>query len=114
MNTLNVFPIPKELLPHTVSVRELTGGVGSLFETYGTVTVLQRVRCEKREKFGKDGVTTRTRGVTLYYDCENSLPRNFRFTERQVITFEGEDFAVNAVTTVLSASEPHHLKVELI
>lgn len=101
--------IPVFLLPHRAvlqkPVREGIWGSGEC----GQTVALSKVRVELKKARG-----SAVRGGTLYFDCRNSLPRNVVFEVGDVLTFEGEEYAVTAVQWFCgSRSQPHHAEISL-
>lgn len=106
-------PIPKALLPHTVTLKTpRTEGV--FFDDKHDEITLYNVRIEQDEKVrrGKSG-DTRTKGAKMYYDCINSTPSDVDFKTEQLIIFCGVTYKIEAIKAVMAANKIHHYKIEI-
>jgi hypothetical protein len=107
-------PIPKALLPHTVTLRTpLASGVFAAGES--DEITLYNVRVEHNEKVrqSKSG-ENRTKGAKMYYDCINSAPLNVEFSTAQCVIFCGTTYKIEAVKAVMAADKIHHYRVDII
>ncbi|MCL2698332.1 MAG: minor capsid protein [Oscillospiraceae bacterium] len=107
-------PIPKALLPHTVTLKTPRNeGVFSDGE-YDDI-ILYNVRVEQDEKVrqSKSG-ESRVKGARMYFDCVNSSPADIDFKSAQLIVFCGVTYKIEAVKTVMAADKIHHYRIDII
>lgn len=106
MNEMKVMPIPKELLTHSAVAKRVAAN---------TTTALTRIRFEKKASRGysKDGAANSVSAV-LYFDCENSKPEGFVFTDDMIILHEEQAYAIHTLNAVMGQSDVHHYRVELV
>jgi hypothetical protein len=113
-------PIPKALLPHTVILKTSKAlkmhPVDSVcFDEEFDEIILYNVRVENNEKVRqtKSG-DNRTSGARMYFDCENSVPKNIDFNTEQLIVFCGVTYKIEAIKSVMAANKIHHYRIEII
>jgi len=107
-------PIPKALLPHTVTLKT-PREEGVFFDGEHDEITLYNVRIEENEKVRqtKSG-ENRTSGSRMYFDCVNSAPLTVNFNTNQLIVFCGQAYKIEAVKAVMAANKIHHYRVDII
>lgn len=111
-------PIPKALLPHTVTLR-IPKSEGIFSDGDYDEIILYHVRVDLNEKFkqSKTG-ETRTHGAVMYYDCANSSrsDKEIKFEKLSsgcFINFYGDTYRIAAVKSVAAVNKVHHYRFEL-
>lgn len=114
MKIVKIMPMPRELLNATVTVKK-PGISGYFNDETAETTELRYVRVQKTGRYKTDskGVQNGVR-AELYYDCENSLPRNFTFTQDMIVEYENERYSIVTLDTVLGKDKIHHYKLDLV
>jgi len=107
-------PIPKALLPHTVTLRTpLTEGIFTDGD-YDEITLYNvRVELHERVKQSKSG-EARSKGAAMYFDAVNSAPQDVNFKTEQLIIFCGITYKIESIKAVTAADKIHHYRVEMI
>jgi len=107
-------PIPKALLPHTVTLKKPRESDTVFADEYEEI-ILHNVRVEQNEKVRTARTSeTRTRGARMYFDCANSAPADIEFKTEQLVLFYGDVYKIEAVKAVMAADKVHHYKIDLI
>lgn len=109
-----VRPIPKKLLPHTITV-EVHESEGRYGETWAPPVVVKRVRVDPSNYITKNSSGSDTLAQsTLFIDAKNSEPA-IVLTVDSKITFDNEVMHVNKVEPLYADSpNVHHWECELI
>lgn len=109
-------PIPRAVLPHTVTLN--VPGQTDVWgrETDRTMgTEIRYVRIEPSSKLVTDTQNRQIQlSALLFYDCTNSIPRGVAWKQGQRITFNGQRFTVQVVEPLYGARELHHYEIGLI
>lgn len=107
-------PIPKNLLIHSACAVELNEREGWDEPTEKKRTELLRVRIEPSStlRISKSNQQVRLAAV-LFYDCCNSRPKNFDFSDIDKIEFEGEQYNIVSIQKQYDDKKLHHVEVEL-
>jgi hypothetical protein len=94
-------PIPRALLPHSAILK--TPRKDGIFDDgdYDEV-ILRDVRVEVSTK--------RTR---LYFDTVNSMPRDMKFRQGQLLGFCDKDYKIDEIKAVMCAGKIHHYRIEM-
>jgi hypothetical protein len=110
-----VRPIPKKLLPHTVTHKQGVTLDRWQKETFAYSREIKNVRVEpsSERKRSKDNTEVIQRAV-LFYDAVNSSPVGLSFNEGDLIIFNSHDYHVLAVEWLLEEGRLHHYEVGLI
>lgn len=107
-------PIPKNLLIHSAFAIEL--GERERWEepTEKKRTKLSRLRIEPSStlRISKSNQQVQLAAV-LFYDCRNSSPKDFDFSDVDKIEFEGEQYNIVSIQKQYDDKKLHHLEVEL-
>ena len=113
---MSIKAIPRGLLPHTATYKQLTGVDGRGKKTYATGVAVAYVRFEtaKKNAFTALGEQKNDRAV-LFYDCVNSYPIGIEFAPGDVLVFDGQDYEVRESVPEWSVfGVPHHYEVALV
>jgi hypothetical protein len=106
-------PIPINLLIHKCIYKSV------LIDKYGNTTEVQselkRVRFEpfKQTTFTSLGESKNDK-MLMFYDCQNSRPKDFNFKELDRIVFKGIEFTIRAISEEYDNSRLHHLEINLV
>ena len=108
--------IPRSILPHTASLKKLTGIDSRGNATYATAVDLNYVRLEVARKNALTSLgEQRNDSMVLFFDVINSLPAGTEFAINDVVTFGGRDYTVReAVAEYTVYGTPHHYEVALV
>lgn len=110
-------PIPKSLLPHTVTLQREVPKQDDFWEddVLESNMVLSYVKLEPSNKIVRDKNNAEIQiAATLFYDCKNSEPRGITFEEDDVIIFNGEKHQVETVEPLYDRKKLHHYELGLI
>lgn len=109
--------IPVDMLPHSCIMRVM--GQPDIFGDRQIIDeyLLERVRIVPRNtvKTDTDGAVYKNKGK-MYFDCINSIPSSAEFLEdgcRDIILFEGREYAVTSVKKLYDEDKLHHLEIGL-
>lgn len=109
-------PIPRAVLPHTVTLN--VPGQTDVWgrETDRTMgTEICFVRIEPSSKLVTDTQNRQIQlSALLFYDCVNSAPRGISWKQGQKITFNGQPFTVQVVEPLYDARTLHHYEIGLV
>ncbi|MBB6446462.1 putative minor capsid protein [Bacillus benzoevorans] len=118
---MNIKPIPRTLLIHTVNYEEFVQGDG--FETEGsfkTPVTLSNVRIQTASNKSKPNISRDYYAeqliwtALLFYDVVNSSSSApFEFKEKAKVTFEGKTMTIEKVKPIYGLSL-HHYELEMI
>ena len=106
-------PIPKRLLPHSVSY-EKKSGEGSRGPAYDAVIAIDNVLVQLKDilKKTKNGYEIVGKAIMIY-DYTNSSPNTVVFTNRDKVTFDGTVYYVNRKLEQPTLQGKHHIEVVL-
>lgn len=114
---MNVFPIPAELLPHTVTHDYGAPVAGDWGEaSWPSTRQVSRVRIDELVASLDEAVdnTSRRAAAVMFYDCIHSSPASIVFEVGDRIVFDGADYRVSKVSRAYGLGILHHLEVELV
>ena len=105
-------PIPRSLLIHTAAVvAEKTDRWGEISET--SSQTLKYIRIEPTESYTSDKQNSQIKvDAVMYYDCHNSLPKDFRFMPGAKVIFEKTEYRISSVKRY-DTNAPHHYEIGL-
>ncbi len=111
----DIRPIPKKLLPHTVSlykkVEKDRWGKG----TWNEGTIIEFVRIEPSTKIVRDKNNAEIQlSATIFYDCKNSCPREIDFAVDDIVIFNGEKHQVKVIEPLFDEKKLHHYELGLV
>lgn len=110
-----ISPIPRYLLPHTVTLVEKlsSDGWGGKGQELRTVINFVRIEPCRSQRFSLGGDIPEVK-AKLFFDAVSSVPNEVSFETGDKIIFGSEEFIVSEVQTFYGASsEIHHLEVLL-
>ena len=110
-----ISPIPRYLLPHTVTLVEKlsSDGWGGKGEELRTVINFVRIEPCRSQRFSLGGDIPEVK-AKMFFDAFSSAPNDVSFETGDKIIFGSEEFTVSEVNTFYGASsEIHHLEVLL-
>ena len=110
-----ISPIPRYLLPHTVTLVEKLSSDGWGGNGQDLRTVINFVRIEpcRSQRFSLGGDIPEVK-AKMFFDAFSSAPNDVSFETGDKIIFGLEEFTVSEVQTLYGASsEIHHLEVLL-
>lgn len=107
--------IPKKLLIHTAQLQRITSkdrwGEGKTDD----VAKLEKVRIEPSNRIVRDKNSAEVQlAATLFYDCKNSVPRDFVFKEDDIIVFNEQKLRVQLIEPLYDGDKLHHYELGLI
>ena len=108
-------PIPRYLLPHTVTLVEKlsSDGWGGNGQELRTVINFVRVTPCHSQRFSLGGDIPEVK-AKMFFDAFSSVPNDVSFETGDKIIFSSEEFTVSEVNTFYGASSQiHHLEVLL-
>lgn len=109
-------PIPKKLLPHTVTYKAKTaeGSRGPVFAADVTIenVLIQRKLVKKQTQDGFEVIGK----AIMVYDYVNSSPTGIEFENRDVIIDNGtsEEYTINGFQEQPTLQGKHHIEVLLL
>lgn len=104
--------IPKNMLIDEAVIRTPASEDCFGTVTYGSDTTLRYIRIDFSEKLAYGGMRCGDKSEgRLFYDCRNSLPRDFSFSVGQVIDYGGKSYRVIAVKKLYEKKRLHHIEV---
>lgn len=107
--------IPKRLLIHTVKLQRIVNKDRWGEEKTDSGLKLKKVRLEPSSRIVRDKNTAEVQlAATLFYDCKNSLPKDFTFLQDDIILFNEEKFRVKVIEPFYDESKLHHYELGLI
>lgn len=108
-------PIPRSLLPQTVTLEPYTGTANQI-ATYGPAITLQHVRVDPvLQKAMTSLGDTRNDKLTLIIDRLNTIPSQTVPKEKDKVTFEGATFTVRSIAAIYGRGPfVHHWEVSLV
>lgn len=110
-----ISPIPRYLLPHTVTLVEKlsSDGWGGKGEELRTVINFVRIEPCRSQRFSLGGDIPEIK-AKMFFDPISSAPNDVSFETGDKIIFGSEEFVVSEVQTFYGgSSEIHHLEVLL-
>lgn len=108
-------PIPKNLLIHSVKICRKKSEDRWGKETVDEGTELKYVRLEPSSKVVRDKNHAEVQlAAVLFYDFHNSRPKDFSFLVDDVVTFNGQRFAVSLIEPLYDGRKLHHYELGLI
>ena len=110
-----ISPIPRYLLPHTVTLVEKlsSDGWGGKGEELRTVINFVRIEPCHSQRFSLGGDIPEIK-AKMFFDAFSSVPNDVSFETGDKIIFGSEEFTVSEVNTFYGgSSEIHHLEVLL-
>ena len=110
-----ISPIPRYLLPHTVTLVEKlsSDGWGGKGEELRTVINFVRTEPCRSQRFSLGGDIPEVK-AKMFFDAFSSVPNDVSFETGDKIIFGSEEFTVSEINTFYGASsEIHHLEVLL-
>ena len=110
-----ISPIPRYLLPHTVTLVEKlsSDGWGGNGQELRTVINFVRIEPCRSQRFSLGGDIPEVK-AKMFFDAFSSVPNEVSFELGDKIIFGSEEFTVSEVNTFYGASsEIHHLEVLL-
>ena len=110
-----ISPIPRYLLPHTVTLVEKlsSDGWGGKGEELRTVINFVRIEPCRSQRFSLGGDIPEVK-AKMFFDAFSSVPNEVSFEPADKIIFGSEEFTVSEVQTFYGGTdEIHHLEVLL-
>lgn len=117
MEVVVIRPIPRSLLPHTVTYgkNQISDDIWEAEITGNDGIELSFVRIEPSSKIIRDKNNVEIQlAATMFYDCKNSRPQNVIFAEDDVIVFNGQKHSVKTVEPLYDRRHLHHYELGLI
>ncbi len=110
-----ISPIPRALLPHTVTLKK-PGEPDARGKVTYTDSTLNYVRFETARKNALTALGEQRNDLgVLFFDMQNSLPAGTVFAVNDQVIFEGRTFTVREVTPEYTVyGNPHHYEVALV
>ena len=107
--------IPKNLLIHTVTLQRIKSkDRWGEVETQGDVKI-EKVRLEPSNRVIRDKNSAEVQlAATLFYDCKNSMPRDFIFEVDDIVVFNGQKLRVQVIEPLYDGNKLHHYELGLI
>ena len=107
-------PIPRNLLIHTGTIKEVSSTDNWGVETTTSAVELTKVRFEPYKKLirSKNNLELQT-NTLMFYDCTNSRPKNQTFTTDTIISVNGEEKKVVAIEQLYDNNKLHHYELYL-
>ncbi len=107
-------PIPRHLLIHSAKAIKLSEPDTWNSRTDETVTILENIRVEQAGALtiGKENRQSKFYAV-LYFDCVNSKPKGFDFSETDIIKIDGNRYEIVSVEKFCDCKRLHHYEVGL-
>ena len=107
--------IPKKLLIHTAQLQRITSkdrwGEGKTDD----IAKLERIRIEPSSRIVRDKNSAEVQlAATLFYDCKNSIPKDFAFKEDDIIMFNEQKLRVQVIDPLYDDNRLHHYELGLI
>ena len=107
--------IPKKLLIHTAKLQRSTGGDRWGEGKKNGGFQLEKIRIEPSSRIVRDKNSAEVQLVaTLFFDCKNSIPRDFAFKEDDIILFNGQKLRVQVIEPLYDGNKLHHYELGLI
>lgn len=110
-----ISPIPRYLLPHTVTLVEKlsSDGWGGKGEELRTVISFVRIEPCRSQRFSLGGDIPEAK-AKMFFDAFSSVPNDVSFETGDEVIFNGETFVVSEVETFFTPQgDIHHLEVGL-
>ena len=110
-----ISPIPRSLLPHSVTLKK-PGAPDARGKVTYTDSTLNFVRFETARKNALTALGEQRNDLgVLFFDMQNSLPAGTTFAVNDQVIFEGRTFTVREVTPEYTVyGNPHHYEVALV
>lgn len=107
--------IPKKLLIHTAQLQRITNkdrwGEGKTDD----IAKLEKIRIEPSSRIVRDKNSAEVQlAATLFYDCKNSIPKDFAFKEDDIIMFNEQKLRVQVIEPLYDDNRLHHYELGLI
>lgn len=108
-------PIPKSLLPHTITLYKRNEE-----DRWGKVTLdkgkeIRFVRLEPSTQVTRDKNNVEIQlAAILFYDCKNSRPDDIVFSAEDIIVFNGIKHQIKVVEPLYAKKRLHHYELGLI
>ena len=107
--------IPKKLLIHTAQLQRITSkdrwGEGKTDD----IAKLEKIRIEPSSRIVRDKNSAEVQlAATLFYDCKNSIPKDFAFKEDDIIMFNEQKLRVQVIDPLYDDNRLHHYELGLI
>lgn len=107
--------IPKKLLIHTAQLQRITSkdrcGEGKTDD----IAKLEKIRIEPSSRIVRDKNSAEVQlAATLFYDCKNSIPKDFAFKEDDIIMFNEQKLRVQVIEPLYDDNRLHHYELGLI
>lgn len=107
--------IPKKLLIHTAQLQRITSkdrwGEGKTDD----IAKLEKIRIEPSSRIVRDNNSAEVQlAATLFYDCKNSIPKDFAFKEDDIIMFNEQKLRVQVIEPLYDDNRLHHYELGLI
>lgn len=111
-----ISPIPRHLLPHTATLKKVTGIDARGKPTYADDVILNYVRFETARKNALTSLGEQRNDLgVLFFDVQNSHPAGATFDVNDQIAFGGRTFTIREVTPEYTVhGNPHHYEVALV
>jgi hypothetical protein len=109
-------PIPRNILPHTATLKHPTGTDARGKKTYAADVALSYVRFEIAKKTALTSLGEQKNDVgLLFFDEMNSLPTGAAFAKLDEIVINGQTLTVREVTPEYADDgTPHHQEIALV
>ena len=107
--------IPKKLLIHNAKIYRTISK-----DRWGNGTTddgvkLDKIRIEPSRKIVRDKNSAEIQlAAMLFYDCKNSIPRNFSFKEDEIVSFNGQKMRIVSVEPLYDQRKLHHYEVGVV
>ena len=107
-------PIPKHLLIHSAKAIKLSAPDTWNDRTDETIKALENIRVETSNALTitKDNRQVKV-SATLFFDCINSKPKGFDFSETDIIETLGDRYEIISVDRFYDNKRLHHYEVGL-
>lgn len=114
--SMPISPIPRSLLPHTASLKKVTGLDARGKPTYAEDVTLSYVRFETARKNALTALGEQRNDLgLLFFDVQNSHPAETVFSVNDQIEFGERTFTIREVTPEYTVyGKPHHYEVALV
>lgn len=107
--------IPKKLLIHTVRLQRIIDKDRWGESKKNSGLTLEKVRVEPSNRIVRDKNSAEVQlAAILFYDCKNSVPKNFAFNEDDIILFNGQKLRVQVIEPLYDENKLHHYELGLI
>lgn len=107
--------IPKKLLIHTAQLQRTVAKDRWGEEKTISEFNLEKIRIEPSSRIVRDKNSAEVQlAATLFYDCKNSVSRDFVFKEDDIIVFNGQKLRVQLIEPLYDGSKLHHYELGLV